>query len=166
MKRAKRNDHNLVVDILAKSFDTNKSVNYIIKQDSKRKKRIWALMSYSFDVCLAFGDIFLSDDNKACALIVYPDKKKSNLKSTFLDVKLILYAVGFGNIGKTLKREKLIGSIQPKIQMAYLWFIGVDPTAQSRGIGSKLLQEVIDFSNSNNRPIYLETSTVKNLPWY
>ncbi|MFM9500732.1 GNAT family N-acetyltransferase, partial [Streptomyces galilaeus] len=56
--------------------------------------------------------------------------------------------------------------IQPTIPMSYLWFIGVDPVAQSQGVGSKLLQDIIDYSNSNNRPIYLETSTVKNLPWY
>ncbi|OJW77745.1 MAG: GNAT family N-acetyltransferase [Bacteroidetes bacterium 46-16] len=166
MKKATKQEKDLIIEILAKSFDTNSSVNYIIKQDNKRKRRIRALMDYSFDVCTAFGDVFLSDDNKACALIVYPDKKKTTLKSILLDIKLILHAVGVGNISKTLKREKLISNIQPKIQMAYLWFIGVDPIAQDQGIGSELLQEIIDYSNSNDRPIYLETSTLKNLPWY
>ncbi|RKD15107.1 acetyltransferase [Pelobium manganitolerans] len=166
MKKAQYTDKDLIVDILTKSFESNQSVNYIVKQDAKRIERIKALMDYSFEVCYLFGDVFLSDDSKACALIVYPDKKKSTLKSTLLDIKLILQAVGLGNISKTLKREKLIGSIQPKIPMLYLWFIGVDPDSQGRGIGSKLLQEVVDFSNSNTRPIYLETSTVKNLPWY
>lgn len=166
MKKAEKNDKPLVIEILAKSFNSNSSVNYIIKQDSKREKRIRALMDYSFEVCSAFGDVFLSDDKKACALIVYPDKKKATLKSILLDIKLIFQAVGLGNISKTLKREKLITTIQPKVPMSYLWFIGVDPLAQGRGIGSKMLQEIIDYSNSNNRPIYLETSTVKNLPWY
>lgn len=166
MKKADYNDKNLVVYILAESFDTNQSVNYIIKQDQKRAQRIRSLMDYSFEVCTAFGDVFLSDDNKACALIVYPDKKKSTLKSTLWDIKLILQSVGFGNIRKTIKREKLIGSIQPKIPISYLWFIGVNPVAQNQSIGSKLLQEIIDYSNNNKRPIYLETSTIKNLPWY
>lgn len=166
MKKAAHKDKSLVVDILTKSFDTNQSVNYIVKQDEKREKRIQALMDYSFEVCTVFGDVFLSDDKKACALIVYPDKKKTTLKSILLDIKLIFQAVGLGNISKTLKREKLITTIQPKVPMSYLWFIGVDPLTQGRGIGSKMLQEIIDYSNSNNRPIYLETSTVKNLPWY
>ncbi len=166
MKKAEKNDKPLVIEILTKSFNSNSSVNYIIKQDSKREKRIRALMDYSFEVCSAFGDVFLSDDKKACALIVYPDKKKTTLRSILLDIKLIFQAVGLGNISKTLKREKLITTIQPKVPMSYLWFIGVDPLTQGRGIGSKMLQEIIDYSNSNNRPIYLETSTVKNLPWY
>lgn len=150
MKKAEKNDKPLVIEILTKSFNSNSSVNYIIKQDSKREKRIRALMDYSFEVCSAFGDVFLSDDKKACALIVYPDKKKTTLKSISLDIKLIFQAVGLGNISKTLKREKLITTIQPKVPMSYLWFIGVDPLAQGRGIGSNILQEIIDYSNSNN----------------
>lgn len=166
MKNANRNDKSLVVEILAKSFDTNLSVNYIIKQDGRRRQRIRALMDYSFEVCTAFGNVFLSDDNKACALIVYPDKKRLSFQSILLDFNLIFQSVGIGNIKKTLNREKIIKNIQPRIPMSYLWFIGVEPDSQGMGIGSKLLQEVIDYSNSNSRPIYLETSTVKNLPWY
>ncbi len=166
MKKAAYADKNLIIDILAKSFDANTSVNYIIKQDKKRKKRIRALMDYSFEMCNAFGDVFISHDNKACALIVYPDKKKSTFRSSLLDTKLIFQSIGIGNISKTLNREKLIKNIQPEITMSYLWFIGVDPSVQNQGIGSKLLKEIIDYSNANNRPIYLETSTVKNLSWY
>src|SRR5690606_22702815 len=141
---------NLVIEILASSFDTNASVNYIIKQDKHREKRIRALMDYSFEVCYLFGEIFLSNDNKACALIVYPDKKKTTLKSISLDLKLIFQCVGIGNIMKTLKREKLINSLHPKAPFSYLWFIGVAPEDQNKGAGSKLLQSVLDYSDQQN----------------
>jgi hypothetical protein len=166
MIKAEPNDKNLVIDILTKSFDTNQSVNYIVKQDAKRVKRISALMDYSFEVCYLFGDVFLSDDKKACALVTYPDKKKTTLKSILLDIKLILSSVGLKNIKKTLARESLINKIQPKEAKYYLWFIGVDPEYQNEGIGSILLDEIIEDSEQKKRPIYLETSTLKNLPWY
>lgn len=166
MKKAEYNDKSLVVDILTKSFDTNQSVNYIVKQDEKRAKRVSALMDYSFEVCYLFGEVFLSDDKKACALVTYPDKKKTTLKSILLDVKLILSCVGLKNIKKTLAREAMINKIQPKELKYYLWFIGVDPECQNEGIGSALLNEIIEDSEHKKRPIYLETSTLKNLPWY
>ncbi len=166
MKRAEYNDKSLVVDILTKSFDTNQSVNYIVKQDQKRVERIRTLMDYSFEVCFLFGDVFLSDDKTACALIVYPDKKTTTIKSILLDAKLILQCVGFNNVKKTLAREALIKKIQPKELMSYLWFIGVDPENQNNGIGSNLLSSLIEYSSHRNRPIYLETSIMKNLPWY
>jgi len=166
MKNADYKDKNLVIDILTKSFDTNQSVNYIAKQDGKRLKRIRALMDYSFEVCYMFGDVFLSDDRKACALILYPDKKKTTLKSILLDIKLIFSCIGVENIKKALVRESKIKQLQPKTTMYYLWFIGVDPEHQNEGIGSVLLDEIINDSKNKQRPIYLETSTLKNLPWY
>jgi hypothetical protein len=44
------NEKSHVVDILAHSFIDNKSVNYIVKQDSKSFNRVRALMDYSFKV--------------------------------------------------------------------------------------------------------------------
>lgn len=166
MKKAEYNDKNAVVEILTKSFDTNQSVNYIVKQDQKRVQRVRSLMDYSFEICYLFGDVFLSEDKKGCALITYPDKKKTTLKSILLDVKLILSAVGIKNIKKTLAREAKINEVHPKEPMYYLWFIGVDTEHQNEGIGSILLDDIIEDSKNKERPIYLETSTLKNLPWY
>lgn len=166
MIKASYHEKGLVIDILTKSFDTNQSVNYIVKQDSQREKRVKALMDYSFEVCYLFGDVFLSENKKACALILYPDKKKTTFKSILLDLKLILNCVGIGNIQKALSRESKIKKLQPKEPMYYIWFIGVDPEHQSSGIGSKLLNEVIDDSKQKKRALYLETSTLKNIPWY
>ena len=166
MTRADRTDKNLVVDILTKSFDDNQSVNYIVQQDSKRPERIRALMDYSFEVCHLFGEVFLSDDKNACALILFPDQKRTSLKSILLDVKLILSCVGIRNIKKALTRESKIKNLQPKELMYYLWFIGVNPLYQNTGTGTKLLQEVIEDAKIHKRSIYLETSTLKNIPWY
>ena len=166
MKKADYKDKNLIVDILTRSFDTNQSVNYIVKQDKERIKRVGALMDYSFEVCYLFGDVFLSDDKKACALVLYPDKKKTSLKSVLLDVKLITSCVGLKNIKRTLARESMIKKAQPKELMYYLWFIGVDPSHQNTGIGTTLLNDLIEDSKVQKRQIYLETSTLKNIPWY
>ncbi len=166
MIKAQYEHKNLVVDILTWSFDGNKSVNYIIEQDDKRIERIKSLMDYSFEMCYLFGDIFLTEDKKGCALILLPDKKKTSLKSIFLDVKLIASCIGFANFKKALTRESKIKKLQLKGLIYYLWFIGVSPAEQTRGIGSKLMAEVIEEGSSKQRAIRLETSTLKNIPWY
>lgn len=166
MIKAGYKDKDQIVNILTSSFDDNKSINYIIKQDNKRVERIKNLMDYSFEVCNSFGDVFLSDDKKACALILYPDKKKTSLKSILLDAKLIFSSVGLSNIKKTMHRETMIKKLQPQELMYYLWFIGVDPEYQNEGIGSRFLQEIINDSSKKQRAIFLETSTLKNIPWY
>src|SRR5687768_14496653 len=113
MIKANYSDKELVVDLLTKSFESNQSVNYIVKQDKERLGRVRYLMDYSFEICYLFGEVFLSEDKKACALVLYPDKKKTTFKTVLLDVKLILNTVGLNNIKKTLARENIIKNIQP-----------------------------------------------------
>lgn len=166
MINAAYTDKERIITILADAFDDNKSVNYIIPQDSKRKQRIQQLMNYSFDVCYSFGKVFLSDDKKACALILFPDKQKTTLASIWGDIKLIFSAIGVGNIKKAISREAKVKALQPKQPLCYLWFIGVSPEMQGKGIGSQLLKEVLTEYSFNKRVICLETSTLKNIPWY
>lgn len=166
MITAQHCDKELVVNILTESFLDNKSVNYIIKQDDKRIHRIRSLMAYSFDCCSLFGEVFLSDDKKSCALVIYPEKKKSSLKAILLDLQLISKAIGVGNISKAMKRENFIQSFHPKDPFSYLWFIGTTPDYQGRGIGKRLLGEIVEKYSVSKRPVYLETSTFRNLPFY
>lgn len=53
----------------------------MINDGAYKAKKIRALMEYSFDTCMLFGEVFLSKYNKACALVMFPYLKKDNLKS-------------------------------------------------------------------------------------
>ena len=46
----------------------------------------------------------------------------------------------------------------------YLMVLGVEPSAQRRGVGSELLQWAID--QAGVKPLYLETAEWTNLPFY
>ena len=166
MRKATIMDKTHVIQILSKSFSDNKSVNYVVKQDSKREDRINSLMEYSFDICYAFGEVWISNDEQACALILFPDKKRTSLKTILWDVKLALSVIGIGRVNAVLKRESMVKNNHPKEAFAYLWFIGVNPGEQNKGIGSAFIQEVISECEKKRRPIYLETSTKKNIPFY
>lgn len=166
MYRANLSDQSLVVDILCSSFDDNKSVNYIIPQDKMRVLRIRKLMAYSFDLCHKFGVVYLNEDKSACALVLFPEKKKTTLQTLILDLQLVFNSTGLRNLKKTLERETKIKAIQPKEEVYYLWFIGVQKDKQKKGLGTALLKHVISDARKLQRPIILETSTIRNLPWY
>ena len=163
MVKAKISDKKTVIDILYTSFLDNKSVNFIVKQDKHRSKRLRYLMEYSFDKCFLTGEVYLSDDRNGCLLITYPNRrKKFQWNSLILDLKLVYRTITVSGLKKSLKREALIKKNYPDSDFCYLWFIGVAPSMQGKGIGSNLLSTVID----GELPIYLETSTELNLPLY
>ncbi len=162
MREAKNSDKQLVINILSKSFDTNKSINYVVKQDAKRLERIKILMEYSFFMGYNFGKVFISNDNNSCAILIH--QKKTTLKSVLWDIKLIFNVIGVKRVLKVLKRENKLKSIQPKEKFIHLWYLGVFPEFQSKGIGTELLNNVTQYYKKEQ--IYLETSTLSNLPFY
>jgi GNAT superfamily N-acetyltransferase len=123
-------------------------------------------MEYSFEVCHRFGKVYFSDEGKGCALILFPDQQKTTPASLLLDLKLIITSIGLANVRKAISREREIKMRRPQEPVYYLWFIGVEPGEQAKGIGSALLKGIIKEAGAINRPICLETSAPQNLPLY
>lgn len=166
MVKASPSDKQLIVNILLQSFADNQSVNHVISTKGNTEKRLKHLMEYSFEMCLAFGEVFLSGDRHGCALVLFPEKKRTTLRSIFRDLQLIRKCIGVRNVISTMRREKAVRDLQPKTPVYYLWFIGVKAEDQGKGIGSSLLTECIARAAILQRTICLETSTLRNLPWY
>lgn len=166
IQKAQIEDKQQIVDILTRSFDKNKSVNFVIKNDNKRVRRIQQLMGYSFNVCLKFGEAFISEDRNACALILNPKQKRTTFSTILLDIRLAFSAIGLRRVLTVLKRESLIKKHHPKGDFCHLWFIGVEPNMQRNGLGSEMLSFIIKKYQKNTLDIYLETSTDENIPWY
>ena len=166
MERNRVADDKRVADILTEAFVDNQSVNYVVQQDRHRLNRIRCLMQYAVATGRDFGEVWLSDDRNACAITVLPDQKHFTVAAARRDVRLAISATGLGNVYRTLRREAQIKAAHPDSPFCHLWFVGVAKAAQGQGKGSRLLQTVMDHYQAQQRPIYLETSTRRNLPWY
>jgi ribosomal protein S18 acetylase RimI-like enzyme len=166
MRKAELKDIQLVTHILSQAFSENMSVNYVVKQDRNRLTRIEKLMQYSFTTCIDFGEVWISENEEGCALLLYPDKIKTTFKSLLRDIKLAVAVIGLERLPLVLRRESWIKKNHPAGAFCHLWFIGVNPGYQKKGCGGDLLKHVIHRAEIKNRPIYLETSVDLNLPWY
>tara|TARA_R110002049_G_scaffold223441_2_gene395096 strand:+ start:1026 stop:1592 length:567 start_codon:yes stop_codon:yes gene_type:complete len=163
MKRAIKQDKDHIIDILVKSFKGNKSVDFVVGKSEKRRR---VLMEYSYENCLENGEVFISESGNSCILTKFSESKANSLKLILMDLKLALMGIGLPKILKVMKRESLINKKQPSSPFLYLWFIGVDPSSQGRGEGTKSLNFVIDTAKKKGLPVCLETSTQQNFAWY
>ena len=95
------------------------------------------------------------------------DDKLPFLEEALLTARFILKVTGIDGIGKALRREQYVTSFHPQDhEFMYIWFIAVDKTMQCKGVASKMIQEIIDKSNKEQIPVYVETSTERNLKFY
>lgn len=166
MKRATRANRALVASILTRSFAENRSVLSAVRRHGDAEKNIRGLMEYAFDLCIRYGEVLLSDDEKGCAMVLYPDRKPHNLYTRWLDVRLVWRSIGWRNLSNVKARRQLVQSVRPEVPMAYLWFIGVDPDFRHGGTGRALLNDVLQAAAEMGRPVYLETSAPENVAWY
>ncbi len=80
---------------------------------------------------------------------------------------MLLNATGLGRIGRLMKLRDAMDSRHPMERPHdYLWFLGVHPNAQGRGIGSQLLKAGTERMDAAGRCGFLETGTPRNLPLY
>lgn len=166
MKRSNTSNKSQILDILTKSFDDNKSTNWAVKSDKKRKSRIRKLMLYAHDICKKQDGVFISDDNKAAIIFDFPRTAKYGLSRLIQDLKFIVGVISPERLFKVLKRESYIKKYHPKDDFIYLWFLGVDPESQGKGVGGALLNELVLIADNKKIPIYLETSNPRNLTFY
>ncbi|WP_158447814.1 GNAT family N-acetyltransferase [Aquimarina longa] len=168
MKKATFKDQNTIINILHTTFITEtfpNSINFVAKKDKKRSQSIYHLMKYQCKMALRFGEIFLSDDQLGCVLFLDSEKKKTTFTTLLWDMELVIRCIGISSIYNVLKREKILKNNHPKIPFLHLWIMGTLPKYRSKGIGTKLLSEVLAYYK-NEKPIYLETTTERNRNFY
>ncbi|WP_128330556.1 GNAT family N-acetyltransferase [Apibacter sp. HY039] len=165
MKKAISENYTKINYILTKAFVNNKSVNYVLKQ--KKEKYISRLMDYSLYQGEKFGDIFLNEEETACAILIDHKIKKTTSGTFIQDIKFACCISGLKNAHKVIKKERITHETLPKnMNFIQLWFLGVDVLQQGKGKGSGFLQEIIEYYKGKKEAIVLETSTMQNITFY
>jgi len=77
-----------------------------------------------------------------------------------------LLKAGPGALVRTIKTGSAMDAQHPHFPHAYLFSIGVRPSAQGKGLGRKLIQPVLDACDREGVRAYLENSNPANTGFY
>jgi ribosomal protein S18 acetylase RimI-like enzyme len=114
---------------------------------------------------LPHGHVYTTPGREGAALWAPPGKWKvpthQILRATPAFLKLYGWRF-FPNLGVLSTLEK----VHPREPHYYLEILGTDPAHQGRGIGSALLQPVLDRCDDEGVGAYLESSKESNVPYY
>lgn len=163
MRQATRKDRLFVIDIISAAFNTNPSVNWVVKNDHKRKKRIRELARYSFHTALRRKGAYISSSENGIALCYRPNYRKETFPDYLSQLRLAVLSIGIFRILSVMKREQYTKTIRPRNgNYYYFWFYGVKPGMHDTGDARELMEEIFKMADHEHLPIYLETSVEKN----
>lgn len=159
MIKAVAGDKDLVVSLLQQAGDGLS--DYLFKNKQQQE----LLLSHLFDLYFYMGEIWLSDNRRACALIMQPGISLLNGKAVWWLFKLFLSEVGRVVLHEAWHQVNRGGRLKAIYKMTHIRWICVDPLFKGRGIGSGLLARVLEKAAAQNRTAYAETGALKSLDW-
>ncbi|WP_371669188.1 GNAT family N-acetyltransferase [Streptomyces sp. NBC_00289] len=164
-------DREPVVRLLDEAFQDDPVSRWVFPGDAYRRTTHHRLMAAFTDIVLAEGRIDVTEDGAACALwlsVPAPDGAGEHADGHAEDEgpAQLRAAVDPDN-----ERVELIGRLTADIHPAgraheYLWMIAVAPQRQGEGLGSALIETVLDRCDREALPAYLEASSARSRTLY
>ena len=170
-KLQKRDIRN-VGPILRDAFQHDPIWNQLFKDEPMAEHKLSSFFEAPVRYCMKFGDVYATSENLEGIAAWVPGDQGNMTMWRMLRSGALMSAMRIGaGIGKKMKqimktlpedREQNMGD-SPYI---YFLIVGVASTYQGKGLGGKLIRAVIERSEAEGKPIYLETETVDNVKLY
>jgi GNAT superfamily N-acetyltransferase len=164
IRTAGEGDRDLVVRLLDEAFQDDPVSSWVFPGEEYRRRTHHRLMAAFADTVFADGRIDLTEDGAACAL--WLPVRADEHEGADDDPARLREAVDPGNERVELI-ARLTGGIHPTGRAhEYLWMIGVLPGRQGEGLGTALIESVLDRCDREGLPAYLEASSARGKVLY
>lgn len=145
---------------LARAFHDDPVARYALPSDRRREGQLRRFYTERLRTLVPEELVFCSDDGRAAALWAPPDNWHTPL-SELLRTRIVTWRAPLFMVGGMRVERR-----HPEVAHYYLAILGVDPDAQGQGLGSRVLQPMLDRCDTEGVPAYLESSKASNVPFY
>ena len=165
IRTAGEGDRELIVRLLDEAFQDDPVSGWVFPGAEDRRAKHPRLMAAFTDIVLAAGRIDVTEDGSACALWL-PVPADEGHDAEDEGPAQVREAVDPDN-----ERVERIGRLTAAIHPTgraheYLWMIGVAPGRQDEGLGTALIETVLDRCDREGLPAYLEASNARSRRLY
>jgi ribosomal protein S18 acetylase RimI-like enzyme len=152
---------------LARAFTDDPVMLHMFPEGTKqRQHRLEGLMRIEAKSTLRHDSVWTTTDGQATAIWKPPNKWKlggMELLKQGPATMAVLRSRVFVGLGILNAIEKKHPDDPPHWHLAVL---GTDPAVQGKGLGSAVLQPVLDICDRDGEGAYLESSKERNVPFY
>ena len=114
MRKATKNDHELVERLICESFLNNPSIMSIVNKSDNADKCLQVLAKYVFSTALSREGTFISSDNTGFAIFYKYNTTQTSLTDYCSNLELVITAIGMDGVLEIMKRDQYIMTIRPK----------------------------------------------------
>jgi ribosomal protein S18 acetylase RimI-like enzyme len=114
---------------------------------------------------LPHDETYTLDGTAGAAIWALPDRWRLGRVEEFRMGVALLFALG-RRIPMLVRGFEMIEAAHPRTPHYYLAVLGTEPDRQGEGIGSALMQPVLEMCDRDEIPAYLESSKERNVAFY
>ena len=159
--------HNLqdAVTVLDNAFSEDSMWKEVFSDEEKNRILTEVMVRF----CLTYGSVVSTSDKLEGVMAITPyDKDMTMLRiirsgAFFLSIKIGSESKKFKILSNTVEEAKKSLLLDPYI---HLLIMGISQDYQGKGLGGKLVRALIEKSETERKPIYLETQKEDNIYFY
>ena len=153
---------------IASAFADDPLLSWLLPNPADRERRIEAFYARALPAMWEGhrGEMLTTDGQTAVAIWRAPNEWKTPARTAVRTGVASLRSLG---VPATMRVAKVLGALEkrhPSDEHWYLDALGTDPAYQRRGIGSAMLEPVLERCDEQGLPAYLETQKLDNVAFY
>lgn len=167
VRKAVAGDQGRLSATLARAFDDDPLINWMVAQDKRRSRRVFDAMDLTLrKFTMPHDEVYTTPAIQGGALWSPPGKWKMGILQQVLLLPEVAKIATWRRIPAVMGGIGAIEKKHPHQPHFYLFVLGVDPEMQGKGVGTQLMAPVLERCDREGLPAYLESSKEKNLPLY
>jgi GNAT superfamily N-acetyltransferase len=168
VQKATAADTSALAQTLARSFYDDPAISWMVPDDERRRRLGPAgFAGWLKRIYLPKDEVYTEPGRKAAALWSPPGKWRMSIGLQLRLTPLMVRLGGPTRMPLILKGLTMMDRKHPDDRPHwYLGVLGTDPDHQGKGLGSAVMQPVLDRCDAEGLGAYLESSKEQNVPFY
>jgi GNAT superfamily N-acetyltransferase len=166
VRKARPADAAAVASALAAAFTDDPVFRWMLPDDTARPAATRAFFDLVVEILAPHDDAWTTTDGVTGAALWVPVGRApmSDDRAERFAAELAELCAPHGD--RVLELVGLMEELHPHEPHEYLWFVGVVPAAQGRGLGSALIAPVLQRADRAGHPTYLEATSAQSKALY
>jgi GNAT superfamily N-acetyltransferase len=164
VRMAREEDFPAMARVLARSFHEDPLTRWLYPREASRDRHVERSFRMSLRRLAPQGQLYTTSDHAGAALWALPGQWREDLRQSVQTLALLPPLLP--RLVRTMRAMTRIELAHPLQKHFYLSVLGTAPDRRRQGIGSALIQPVLDLCDAERAPAYLETATEENVGFY